>query len=836
MQSEGTPQPASPAISPPGFVRAAIVRGKANPEIAAERDLPLAMPVREGQKDGLGIIPAIFSKPHRADANVTHLTALFGDIDGVTYDVCAQIEARLEASGFEFGFYETHSHGQGGLCSARVIVPFAEVFPVICGDWKAMRAAMLQHLGLFADADPATSALSSFYYTPRCPRGETRRSYHHDGKRLDWRPFAVALTPAPQAAAVRGYFPPASEAVLADVRAALAVHGPAISGNGGDDHTFKAAALLRHDFALTFDEAWPLFIEWNAGCQPPWADADLRSKLEGGDEYGTGEYGSKRTADVLQQVDLKIAAWRDGGASDNSIPELITEINNLVRRGVDKPTHEAISRKIEENTGYGPRKQGLAAAVDIEARAAAQARRELMESGAAGLIDARAPFETAKQLQRSTEDGEGMPEWAFWNGDYLRAEISRYVMQPIEVLKREIYNFIDQKVDAATGNTVKADRDHVERVKHAMDAVALVSVKSTPAWIGGNSDLDPTNIIAFRNGLYDLPSGRFFALTRRFFTQNALPYDYVERPAKPEAWFAFLRQIWPDDNESVATLQEVFGLMLTCDTSFQKVFMVVGPKRAGKGTIARVLMAMLGADNVCGPTLNSLSQNFGLQPLIGKQCAVISDARVTGRTDIGTIAENILRISGEDTISVPRKFRDDWVGRLPTRILMLANEPPTLTDQAGALSSRFILLQLRQTFFGREDRGLENRLLQELPGILFWSLRGLERLRHRGHFLQPASAAPVVEQFENLSSPVKSFVSERCELGSAHSTDVGTLYEEWRMWSITQGRAHIEAKPVFVKSLTGAFPELKLARPRDDDGGKQRKHYVGIRIRPHESG
>src|SRR5262245_30303787 len=42
----------------------------------------------------------------------------------------------------------------------------------------------------------------------------------------------------------------------------------------------------------------------------------------------------------------------------------------------------------------------------------------------------------------------------------------------------------------------------------------------------------------------------------------------------------------------------MFGLMLTGDTRFQKVFMLIGPKRSGKGTIARVLTELLGKDNV----------------------------------------------------------------------------------------------------------------------------------------------------------------------------------------------------------------------------------------------
>ena len=77
--------------------------------------------------------------------------------------------------------------------------------------------------------------------------------------------------------------------------------------------------------------------------------------------------------------------------------------------------------------------------------------------------------------------------------------------------------------------------------------------------------------------------------TPRFFTPVALDYDFDINAGPPEQWLAFLSQLWPDDPQSVATLQEWFGYCLTLDTRQQKILMMVGPKRSGKGTIARVL-------------------------------------------------------------------------------------------------------------------------------------------------------------------------------------------------------------------------------------------------------
>ena len=129
---------------------------------------------------------------------------------------------------------------------------------------------------------------------------------------------------------------------------------------------------------------------------------------------------------------------------------------------------------------------------------------------------------------------------------------------------------------------------------------------------------------------------------------------------------------------------------------------------------------------VAGPTMGSLGESFGLEPLIGKSLAIISDARIGQRTDKSVIVERLLTISGEDTLTVGRKFKQAWSGRLPTRVAILTNEMLSLADGSGALVGRFIVLLFQKSFYGRENVGLTNELIEELPGILNWAIDGYE--------------------------------------------------------------------------------------------------------------
>ena len=245
-----------------------------------------------------------------------------------------------------------------------------------------------------------------------------------------------------------------------------------------------------------------------------------------------------------------------------------------------------------------------------------------------------------------------------------------------------------------------------------------------PAWIGDKPGPWPADeLLATRSELVHLPSlvsglaDYILPATPRYFTMAALDYRFsVDAPA-PATWLTFLSQLWPEDSGSIGTLQEWFGYCLTPDTRQQKILLVVGPKRSGKGTVARVIRSLVGRENVAGPTLASLATNFGLWPLLSKSLAIISDARLGGRTDSQIVVERLLSISGEDSpLPADRKNREPVTAKLPTRLMILSNELSPPCGFVRALASRMIVLRLTESFYGRENHDLTTKLQGELAG------------------------------------------------------------------------------------------------------------------------
>ncbi len=150
---------------------------------------------------------------------------------------------------------------------------------------------------------------------------------------------------APALPPQRAIFPKATPEVLAEASEDLIEHGFAVEGQGGDHHTFIAAAILTHDYALTEAEAWPLLLEWNARCTPPWGEKDLRAKLRGADKYATGAYGKHRTADAFHVAKAAIEEWQLAPGTKSPV-ELTKRIREFQ---FGDPTERAIILKALQN-------------------------------------------------------------------------------------------------------------------------------------------------------------------------------------------------------------------------------------------------------------------------------------------------------------------------------------------------------------------------------------------------------------------------------------------------------------------------------------------------------
>lgn len=432
------------------------------------------------------------------------------------------------------------------------------------------------------------------------------------------------------------------------------------------------------------------------------------------------------------------------------------------------------------------------------------------------------------------------PHLLHYRGTFWDYHSGAYSMVTDNIVSADIWNFLDAAAAIRGKGRVQVpfhpNRASVGETLAALQAVSILPPSITaPSWLDGRHEPPPENIISFPNGLLDLRDNKLQPPDPAFFTTTALGFNYVAEASEPVEFKRFLAEIYANDESEIRQVQEIFGYLITADTSIEKAFFFIGPRRSGKGTMMRVLQHLLAKTAVAGPTLKSLGTQFGLQPLIGKQVAIVDDLRVSSLKETDLLVENILKITGRGLFTIDRKFTTAWEGTLPVKLVFVSNVMPKLGDDSGAVASRFVISSTRQSFYDREDPHLfRDKLVPELSGILHWALEGLQRVRERGRFDESAASGEAKERLARLGSPVLAFIEAMCELHPDKSVSKRVIYDQWRRYAGMNGLQQLGSEQFFTALYAAAGGRVRHGKRRD--GGKQVPSVYGIDLTPTAKG
>ncbi len=547
-------------------------------------------------------------------------------------------------------------------------------------------------------------------------------------------------------------------------------------GNGADKNCAALTMKLLYGFALPVDIVQELLNEW--GEKPdqlyaddtwyPWTEVDISRKIEWclGQEY-LGEVGDKL---------------------------------NPVRELGD------VEAKVDEIVG----------AFDV-----------------GPVIDAKNHYEIAERFFRDCFLAKSKPTLIFHQITWHRWSGTRYEVIGEDEIKATLWKWLatcrvwqkDKQV------AFKPSRNVVSGVMDALKAVAnKPSSLEAPCWLTSG----PASIIAFDNGLLDVEQSlaggnELLPHSPEWFSPNCLPHRFDAAAACPQ-WFDFLNDVFDGDEERISALQQWFGYNLTSDNRQHKIAMLIGPPRSGKGTTMALMGAMLGRHNIASTSLASLGGRFGLEPLVGRMSALIDEGHLGKFSDNSLVLERLKAISGGSEQTVDRKGVAALSSvDLKVRFTMAVNELPRLSDSSAALRSRLLIIPYFKTYEGKEDFDLVDRLLKEVSGITNWALEGLRQLKANGRFKNPGAGEKIMRDFVYLSSPVKAFIDECCELGPDGRVTRQDLRIVWQHWCEENG--HVAgSRNDFGRKLRAVVPTIEDERTRS--GGSRTWCYVGIGLNP----
>lgn len=445
------------------------------------------------------------------------------------------------------------------------------------------------------------------------------------------------------------------------------------------------------------------------------------------------------------------------------------------------------------------------------------------------------PMDVAHKVLEKYQDDDGNFLLRYWRGGWWRYCGTHWRGMDREALDRELRRVLEKaNYRTSDGNMAPwaPNNSKIAELINAMASVAEIpDIIEANAWLAAPGTKLP--LYAFRkvtaclNGLVDLETRELHPHTPAYFGMFVLPFAFDATAAEPLMLFGLLKQWFPNDAQAIDLTQEWFGYVVSGATNFQKMLVGIGPTRSGKGVLSRLLTSILGSENVVGLSMAEMGGGFGMQPALGKSLGIIGDARIprAGKT---RITETLLNVIGEDAVQVNRKKIAIWTGRLPLRFMMMSNELPDLPDSSNALTTRMLFLRFTQSFVGREDPTLDDKLKVELPGIFLWALDGLARLQERGRFTAPESGEKLRRQMEEIASPVSAFLASCCTVGAQHTVPKDSLFGAWKNWCEDHGYPSSNSAH-FARQLYATVPRLEDRRLRLPSGARPRV-WCGLKL------
>ena len=665
---------------------------------------------------------------------------------------------------------------------------------------------------------------------------------------------------------------------------------PPVRGSGTAHDTVGSACRVGHDFDCGMGEFWPVLREWGARCSPPFEEKNLRYEFETflratkyppGTKFHDTQFNRpaqyrgwlrERGIDVYTGGDYRNddVQWSDEAPGVRSrfiepdIPNLdeISEAPfppdySFEEDPLNRPLDADDERMIEDEQTKIKR---ALQQKKVEKKKRKKAREKISERGPGYLVwqdhgdppklgktkDGR--FKVRPQHPREiawhflnecckTEDGLST---LFWHNDrfcqwdnvsYRRYKKDGYRRKPAQFLSRcaEELDKTDDNDEPIWAQFKVNQKRKSEALEALEDIVSLEEDIQAPCWLVHDPDLpDPQEIICCQNGLFDVRNNCLLPPNPAFFSLNSISIDYHPEAPPPLEFLNFLDSVFRQDEESKKLLKWWFGYCMTQDTRLQKMLMLVGKSRSGKGVLTRLLKKLVGDRAYCSMKFHRMSSNFALSSAMDKSVLVFPDARIGGKLDQAAVVAELLSITGEDPIDIDRKHLDQITLQLRCRIMVVSNEPLKLHDTSGALRNRLLLINFP---YGRteeeQDLDLEERLEPELPGILNWAIEGWHELQSAGRFFQPKSGIAQLETFAAQSSPMKQFIDNMCDLGPESTIATKGLFTAWKFWAEAMGY-----KPgnqaTFGKNLLTAVPSLE--RRREGGRGQQKHLYKGLTV------
>lgn len=319
---------------------------------------------------------------------------------------------------------------------------------------------------------------------------------------------------------------------------------------------------------------------------------------------------------------------------------------------------------------------------------------------------------------------------------------------------------------------------------------------------------DPvTDYVNTRSGMLNWRTGQLEEHNPDFYSTVQLPVDWAPDATCPN-FDRFLEQVMAPD--AIEFIWEVIGYLVLSGNPLQRAVLFHGEGQNGKGTLIRVIEALLGSRNTSSVTLQDISEGkFETASLFGKIANLAGDIDPTYMRSTAKFKA----ITGEDMIDAQRKYEHGFKFRCWAVPVFSANKFWKSADTTSGYRRRWLLVSFPNAM-ANPIPGLSGKLTAELPGILAKAVRALHLLMTRGEFQVPESAKAAKEAFDVAADQVREWLAEDGAVATAIPGSTQTwaksseAYMTYRGWAENNGLGAV-SMPEFKARLESMGYEFR---------------------------
>lgn len=301
-------------------------------------------------------------------------------------------------------------------------------------------------------------------------------------------------------------------------------------------------------------------------------------------------------------------------------------------------------------------------------------------------------------------------------------------------------------------------------------------------------DQGSKTLINLKNGTLEFSNGK--CKLREFRASDFLTYqlDFSYNPdAIPLKFSKYLEEVLPEIS-SQSVLAEYIGYIFIKNDilKLEKALLLYGDGANGKSVFFEVINALLGSDNMSSYSIQNLTNENGYYrvKIANKLLNYASELSTSLNT---TIFKQL--VSGEP-IEARSPFQEPILITDYAKLLFNVNELPKDIENNHAYFRRLLIIPFRQTIpDDKQDKQLAIKIIKdELPGILNWVLKGLERLMSQKNFSPCLESELEIESYKLESDSVKMFLSDynyqKCE---SNPISLRNLYQQYQLFCNEDG-------------------------------------------------